>query len=293
MPLGGRWFHDGVDARPTVGDWVRLDAALTRAVELLPRRNLVRRREVHTGGVQAVAANVDTVLVVTACNEEFNTSRLERFLTLASDAGVPAVVVLTKPDLTPDPAAYVGAVRSLEAGLPVFAVNARNKAEVRVLQPWLGEGLTVLMIGSSGVGKSTLLNSLAGEDRQRTGAIRQADGKGRHTTSHRSLHALPDGTLVIDSPGVRELGLLESDGDAASHFDDIESLARSCRFSDCRHQSEPGCAVSAALAAGTLDARRLASYRKLAGERAAPKITAPGKTRGARRGKGKLTGPLD
>ena len=292
LPLGGRWFRDEQTARPTVGDWVGLDAERKQIIHLFDRRNILQRREVHGGAAQPIAANVDTLLVVTACNDEFNLSRLERYLALAKDAGVPAVIVLTKADLADEQQSFVDAVRSLGESVPVVAVNAHLPESVLQLAPWCGPGRTIALLGSSGVGKSTLLNTLAGTARQRTGSIRDSDDKGRHTTSHRSLHVLPDGTLVIDSPGIRELGMVEVAAPPDAVFDDLLALAAACRFSNCRHQSEPGCAVRRAVKDGSLDVRRLASFHKLQAESAAARVSGQLKPRSGRPRKGKLPPPV-
>jgi len=286
LPLGGRWFQGSDTERPTVGDWVVLDAERTSIERCLDRKNLLRRRSPDGHSTQAIAANVDSVFIVTACNDEFNLSRLERYLALVRDAQAQPVVVLTKGDGTQTPDKFEHAVRGLSADLPVSVVDARDESSVDVLRPWCGVGRTLVMVGSSGVGKSPLLNSLAGDARQRTGAIREADSKGRHTTSHRSLHALPDGTLLIDSPGIRELGLVEQETEPV--FEDIEELAQHCRFSNCQHGNEPGCAVLAAVAAGVLSSRRVDSFRKLGEERVAARARGPARSRGGRGKKGKL-----
>ncbi len=262
LPLGGRWFQEDAEARPTVGDWVMLDAPCETIETVLERASLLKR--MHPGRpneVQLIAANVDLLLIVTSCNEEFNAGRLERYLALAEEAGLASVVVLTKADLCDDAEPFVQAARTLRRGVEVVAVDATDAESVAVLAPWCQPGSTVALVGSSGVGKSTILNALAGGELQRTGEIREDDGKGRHTTTHRSLHLLDSGLLVVDSPGIRELGLVEAA--LQDVFDDVENLAAACRFGDCAHESEPGCAVRAAIATGELDARRLDSYRKL------------------------------
>lgn len=291
LPLGGKWFRDETTERPTVGDWVQLDAARTQILHLFTRHNLLQRREVHGGAAQAIAANVDALLVVTACNDEFNLSRLERYLALAREAGVAPVLVLTKADLAGDLPSFVALAQSLGADLSVVTVNAHDPAVIDQLKQWCGPGRTIALLGSSGVGKSTLLNTLAGNSLQRTGASRDSDDRGRHTTSHRSLHVLPDGTLVIDSPGIRELGVIETTAEPEVVFDDVLELAATCRFSDCRHQAEPGCAVQGAIRSGHLDPRRLASYRKLQEESAAARLREQMKPRSGRPRKGKLPPP--
>jgi len=263
LPVGGRWFQLDVEERPTIGDWVLLDPTRTTIVRLLARKSLLKRQAAgREHEVQLMAANVDTVFLVTACNDEFNPSRLERYLALAVDAGVEPVVVLTKADLAADVSSYVDTVRRLKRDVAVEAVDARDPAGLDGVRAWCTPGQTVALLGSSGVGKSTLVNSLSGAAVQLTREAREDDAKGRHTTTSRSLHLLPDGGLLVDNPGMRELAL--GDVDAAGLFEDVTALAGRCRFRDCRHEAEPGCAVQAAIAAGDLDPRRLDSYRKLA-----------------------------
>lgn len=264
VPMGGRWFQEAPERRPTIGDWVLVHRRRGRIARLLERKSLLKRAAAgRSRDVQLIAANVDTVFLVSSCNEEFNAARLERYLALALEAGVTPVVVLTKRDLAADPAAYAAQVRALKPDVPVVLVDARDPAGAAALRPWCGEGQTVALLGSSGVGKSTLVNSLSGATVQLTQDIRHDDAKGRHTTTHRSLHRLPDGGLLVDNPGMRELALTEAEEGVQSLFADIDALASGCRFRDCRHHSEPGCAVLAAVESGALEARRLDSYRKL------------------------------
>jgi ribosome biogenesis GTPase len=264
VPLGGRWFQGPPEDRPTVGDWVLLDSAMASVERLLERKSLLKRMSVNRpGDIQLIAANVDTMFLVSSCNDEFNLSRMERYLALALDAGVQPVVVLTKADLSEDAEAYRSQALSLSRDLIVEVVNALAQEELESLHAWCQVGQTITLLGSSGVGKSTLINSLAGAELQSTGAIREDDGKGRHTTTNRSLHLLESGGLLLDSPGMRELGIAELDAGLASAFQDVETLAEQCRFNDCAHESEPGCAVRRAIEAGELDERRLESYRKL------------------------------
>lgn len=262
--LGGRWFQLPPEDRPTVGDWVVLNERGDAIERVLERKTLLKRLAAgRVAEVQLIAANVDTLFLVTSANADFNPARLERYLALALEAGVEPVLVLTKIDLCDDPDAYLDAARALRRGLVVEAVDARDPATLRGLAAWCAPGQTIALLGSSGVGKSTLLNALAGRALQLTGSIRDDDGKGRHTTTFRSLHPLPGGALVVDNPGMRELAFVDSDAGLAEIFDDIEGLAAQCRFRDCAHEAEPGCAVQGAIAAGHLDERRLASFRKL------------------------------
>jgi len=265
--LGGRWFQLEAEARPTIGDWLLLDRGNRQISRLLERKSLLKRVAVgREREVQLLAANVDTVFLVSACNEEFNPSRLERYLALALHAGVEPVVVLSKADLAAEPGSFLAKARTLKDGLAVELVDARNPDSLAGVRRWCRPGRTVALLGSSGVGKSTLVNTLSGAQVQLTRESRQDDDKGRHTTTGRSLHVLPDGGLLADNPGMRELSLADVDLPGGRLFDDIESLARQCRFRDCRHEAEPGCAVRAALTSGALEVRRLDSYRKLTGE---------------------------
>ena len=264
ITLSGRWFQRPPEQRPTIGDWVLLNRQRNSVERLLERRSLLKRvASGKTRDVQLLAANVDTMFLVSSCNEDFNPGRIERYLTLALEAGVEPVVVLTKSDQVADPDAYADAVRALKPDLEVEVVDARQAATLAGVKAWCGEGQTVALLGSSGVGKSTLVNTLSGAQVQLTQEIREDDGKGRHTTTHRSLHLLPQGGLVVDNPGMRELSLTGADDGVQVLFTDIDDLGNRCRFRNCQHLREPGCAVQAAIAAGELDPRRLDSYRKL------------------------------
>ncbi len=252
----------------TVGDWLLL-AADDRFQRLLDRLSSFSRRAAGTKAVeQLIAANIDTAFIVSSLNDDFNLSRMERYLALARDAGVEPVVVLTKADQCTDPAFYVRQARALDPSLMVESVNALDPDSVEVLRSWCREGQTVTVLGSSGVGKSTLINTLLGRTAQATAAIREDDSKGRHTTTSRSLHFIPDGGLLLDTPGMRELQLADCEQGVSDVFADIEDLTADCRFSDCRHEGEPGCAVRAALESGALDRRRWENYRKLMREQA-------------------------
>lgn len=267
ITLPGQWHLRDPQDQPTVGDWLLLDPSTGQAQRLLARKSLFRRRAAgRESRVQLLAANVDTLLVVTSCNQDFNLSRLERYLALALESRVAAVLVLTKADLAADASAYQQQAMSLTPDLAVATVNALDPSSAAALLSWCGSGQTIALVGSSGVGKSTLINTLCGDPRQRTGAIREDDAKGRHTTTSRTLHLLPQGGLLIDSPGLRELQLSECRDGVSSLFEDIEALAQNCRFNDCLHQSESGCAVKAAVARGDLSPRRLANYQKLMAE---------------------------
>ncbi len=250
--------------RPTVGDWVLLDASLARIEEVLERKSLFKRLAVGARNeIQPIAANIDTLFIVTSCNEEFKESRLERYLALCADAGAMPVIILTKTDLADDVDDYIRRARGTQAGVPVEAVNSLDPDSLDGVRSWIDGTTTVALVGSSGVGKSTLLNALAGRRLAATGEIREDDKKGRHTTSHRELHVLPTGGLLVDVPGMRELGVAEISDSINTVFNDIEALAMRCKFADCRHETEPGCAVLGAVESGELDSRRLSNYRKL------------------------------
>ena len=263
------WTRTGFPAeqRAVVGDFVRLDED-GLIVELLPRSSLFKRAAAGEAlRTQPIAANIDTVFVVTGLDGDFNPRRLERYLVLVQASGAQPVVLLTKLDSCEAAQEMRGKLASIEAaGVPVRALNAKDAASVAQLSPWLVAGQSVVLVGSSGAGKSTLTNTLTGRQKMKTGAVRDRDSRGRHTTTHRALISLPQGACLIDTPGMRELKLAgdESLGDAV--FDDIVELARNCRFRDCRHGKEPGCAVREALEQGKLDPGRFANYLKLDAE---------------------------
>jgi ribosome biogenesis GTPase len=250
----------------TVGDWVLLDVNGRRIEALLDRFGVFKRGAAGTSHtIQLIAANVDTLFIVTSANRDFNIARLERYLAIAHDAGAFPLIVVTKADTVDSVDSYVRDATGLSPGLLVEALDARDPEDVARLQPWCGPGQTVALLGSSGVGKSTLINTLAGTT-QETRAIRDDDQRGRHTTTGRSMHRLPNGGWLIDTPGMRELQLVDV-GDALEDvFAEISELAHTCRFSDCSHEAEPGCAVQAAIAGGSLDAERLRRFRKLLSE---------------------------
>jgi ribosome biogenesis GTPase len=259
--LPGRLHHEGVTA--TVGDWVALDGDTIQAV--LPRRTaIVRQAAGRETEAQALAANVDVVFLVTSLGPDLEPRRLERYLTAVRQSGASPVIVLTKSDLHDDAAEQAVTVETVAAGVPVHVISAVNGEGCDEIAAYLTPGVTAVLLGSSGVGKSTLVNYLAGEELLRTQEIREDDGKGRHTTSHRELVQLPGGGMLIDTPGIRELQLWDVDGGAIEEtFGDIDALAAECKFTDCTHTQEPGCAVQAAVDDGTLPLDRLRSYRKL------------------------------
>ena len=262
--LGGVWQRAPATERPTVGDWVLLDSDRAKVQRVLERKSLFRR--VAAGDkldVQPIAANIDTLFIVTSCNEEFKESRLERYLALAVEAEVSPVVVLTKTDLANDPESYAARARTVKPGIAVEAINALDSLTFDGLNAWVTRGSTIALVGSSGVGKSTLVNSLLGAKRTATGGIREQDAKGRHTTSYRAMHRLPNGGLLIDVPGMRELKVAEVEAALNTVFEDIDAIAKRCRFKNCSHESEPDCAVRAAIEAGDIDVRRWENYSKL------------------------------
>ena len=260
------WIRRSVEDLPTVGDWLLLDHAHL-PVRLLERTSLFKRMAPgRKARVQLLAANVDTLFIVTSCNLDFNLSRLERYLAMALEAGVKPVLILTKADLVEDVNDFCVQARTLRPDLEVEAVNSKDPKVIDILRPWCKTGQTVALVGSSGVGKSTLVNTLSASSVQDTGAIREDDSKGRHTTIGRSLHVLPGGGLLLDSPGMRELQLSEGEDGVATLFEEVEAFASSCRYSNCQHQGEADCGVADAIKRNELDPRRLANYFRLRAE---------------------------
>jgi ribosome biogenesis GTPase len=273
--LPGRLLYQAEAAAdlPCAGDWValrRVGTAQPLLVEaVVPRRGVILRRAAgRRTEAQALAANIDVALLVSALTGDFKARRLERWLALAREAGAEPVVVLTKEDLVGDASPLVEEAARIAAPAPVHAVDALGGAGVEELDRYLAPGRTLVLLGSSGVGKSTLLNRLAGRELAPTAAI-AADGRGRHTTTTRELVALPGGALLVDTPGLREVGVWLGEEALSSLFPEIEAVAAGCRFRDCAHEDEPGCAVRAAVGRGELDAARLGSLRQLVAEREA------------------------
>lgn len=269
----GRLRHDAEASSelPVVGDWVALrrapGAERGQVVAVLPRRSRFARKAAGEDvQEQVLAANIDTVFLVAGLDRDFNPRRLERALLLTRENGAAPVVVLNKSDLAGDPEARRREIEAIAQGAPVIVTAARDGLGLSDLAPFLGPGRTVALLGSSGVGKSTLVNRLLGFEKQRTRDVRRADDRGRHTTTHRELLLLPEGGVLIDTPGLRELQLWASEQSLGGTFDDVVALAAACAFRDCAHQQEPRCAVRAAAERGELPAERLASYHKLMGE---------------------------
>ncbi len=266
----GRLRHDasGPQDFPAVGDWVALAPRVGEGRgtihAVLPRRSaFVRRASGVREEAQVLAANVDTVFLVAGLDRDFNPRRVERALVLAWESGAEPVVLLNKADLATDLETKRQEMEAATAGVPVLVVSAREGTGLDALASYLAPGRTVALLGSSGVGKSTLVNRLVGDERQRTSGVREHDQRGRHTTTYRELVPLPGGAILLDTPGLREIQLWAGDDALATAFSDVAELARRCRFRDCRHQGEPGCAVRAAVEEGALDAERLESHHKL------------------------------
>lgn len=285
----GRMFHEARGAdQPAVGDWVALSLNATEGVAtihaVLPRRTaFVRRAADSVQTSQVIAANIDVAFVVTSLNADLNPRRIERYLAAAWQSGARPVVVLTKADLVDAAQDQAEAIAAVAGGCPVLIVSALEDLGAEALMAQVGRGETCVLIGSSGVGKSTLVNLLLGEERMATQSIRQDDDHGRHTTSHRELVLLPGGGLILDTPGIREVGLIDAEDGLRQTFDDIESLIETCKFNDCGHGREPGCAVRGALDSGALDPARWAHFQKLGAELAAVEAKAERVAREAER----------
>ena len=292
--VSGRLRHEASSPAdlPVVGDWVALeprDPGPATIHAVLPRRRAIARRAPHDSGSslareQVLAANVDLVFAVASLADELRPRVLERYLALAWESGAQPVILLTKADLAPDPEAVAAAVSAVGGEVPVHAVSARTGLGLDAVRSHLAPGVTAALLGPSGAGKSTLVNTLAGEELLATGALRRT-GAGRHTTTRRELIVLPGGGLVVDNPGMRELHLWAADERLGEAFADIADLERQCRFSDCRHETEPGCAIKAALAEGALAPERWRHYRELQHELAEleERLERKGRSRARRR----------
>lgn len=272
----GRFRHDarGRHEFPAVGDWVAMalstDANEAKIQAVLPRRSKFSRKVAgNTPQEQVVAANIDTIFLVSALDRDFNLRRVERYLVVGRESRARPVIILNKCDLRDDVDTAVAEVRAVAEGVPVHAVSCTRPTGLDALDVYLAPGETVALLGSSGVGKSTLVNQLLGEDRQRTREVRATDDRGRHTTTNRELIVMPRGGLMIDTPGMRELQLWETEGAVRESFDDIEALAVDCFFRDCRHLDEPRCAIKIAVQDGRLAPGHLANYHKLRREQQA------------------------
>ncbi len=278
-----REASDGT-AWPAVGDWLALepltdDPRQGALRQVLPRAGTFIRQRPSDGQAQVLAANVDVAFLVSGLDHDLNPRRIERYLVLAMDGDVTPVVVLNKSDIALDLGRAVGEVHAIAAGTRVVVTSAIDGSGLDELRAYLDRGQTACLLGSSGVGKSTITNALLGEQRQEVKALREDDSKGRHTTTHRELFVLPSGGLLIDTPGLRTVGVLGEADSVGATFDEIESLARACRFSDCSHEREPGCAVQAALEAGALSAARFSSHQRLEAERRSVELRADERAR--------------
>jgi ribosome biogenesis GTPase / thiamine phosphate phosphatase len=260
----GKFRHQatGLQDFPAVGDWVAVQQTTIHAV--LPRLSKFSRKMVGgTTEEQVIATNVDTVFLVSGLDGDFNLRRIERYLVLVWESGSVPVIVLNKADLCADLKLRIAEVEVIALGVPVIALSATQQQDIEALQPYLQSGKTIALLGSSGVGKSTITNQLKGEQVQTVQAVRQGDNRGKHTTTHRQLIPLPSGAWIIDTPGMRELQLWSGAEALPETFTDVEDLAQQCRFRDCQHEHEPGCAVQGAISTGQLDASRLRNYKKL------------------------------
>lgn len=270
-----------------IGDWVLCDPKAALMIRRLDRISTLQRgSDYQHGERQLIAANIDTLFITTSCNADFNVARLERYLALAYDADVTPVILLTKSDQTNNVQHYIDEAQALGPDLAVVALDARDVTETTKLAPWCGKGQTVALAGSSGVGKTTLTNALTGEDGATQG-IREDDARGRHTTTGRSLHKLPSGGWLIDTPGMRGLGVADVVAGINEVFSEISVLENQCRFRDCKHEGEPGCAVAAAIEAGDVTPDRLKRFQKLRREDAiATETTAQARLRSKKFTKG-------
>ena len=258
----------------TVGDWLLIPNVQSGTPSILDRLSYFQRKSPGANTSQLIASNVDTAFIVSSCNHDFNLSRIERYLALAKEAQVDAVLVLTKADMVNEEQqqSYLAQLHELQAHLIVVTLNALNIEDVQQLNDWCKVGQTVVLLGSSGVGKTTLSNSLC-LMQEATAAVREDDSKGRHTTTGRSLYFTHEGGLILDCPGMRELQLTDCEEGVRAVFSDIELVAKQCKFKNCQHQSEPGCAIIKALESGELEQRRLTNYQKMLKEQARNSMT--------------------
>ena len=268
--VSGKMRHEALEQQdfPAVGDWVviseRPDEGRATIHGVLPRKSKFSRKVAGTNTKeQLLATNIDTVFLVNALNNNFNVRRLERYLILAWESGANPVIVLSKADLCDDIEEKLAEIEGVAPGVPVLVVSALENRGMDELKEYVKEGSTVALLGSSGVGKSTVVNHLMGHEVMKTNEIRESDQEGRHTSSHREIFILPEGGLIIDTPGMREIQIWSSGEGFAGTFEDIETLASQCAFKDCKHAKEPGCAIKAAIRDGALDSDRLENYRKL------------------------------
>ncbi|MEW6736115.1 MAG: ribosome small subunit-dependent GTPase A [Acidobacteriota bacterium] len=268
--ISGRMRHQAISRvdLPAVGDWVvlsiRIDEQRATIHQVLPRKSKFSRKVKEKRTVeQIVAANIDTLFLVVGLDNDFNLRRIERYLILAWESGARPIILLNKADLCRELDARMAAVESVAAGVPICLLSAANNEGLEALGEFIKAGETISLVGSSGVGKSTIINCLLGKQYQRVQEVREHDHRGKHTTSYRELILLPSGGLIIDTPGMRELQLWTSEKGFQDAFDEIETLNRSCRFRNCQHQDEPGCAIKESLEDGSLDIERFNNYQKL------------------------------
>ena len=273
----GIYHNQSEEIFPAVGDYVLVEynhLGDSRIIKTLDRHSVFLRSNFsgHAAGYvkavreQVIAANFDFVFILSSLNDDLRAKRLERYITLAWNSGAGPVIILTKSDLVKDPSKHIEEILSIAAGVPVFALSSKTGSGLEELSAYLKPCNTIVFLGSSGVGKSTLLNTLAGEQIMAIGDIREDDSRGRHTTAHRQLAMLPRGCMVIDTPGLREVGMWDADSGLDEAFHDVTQYFQDCRFSDCRHQNEPGCAVLEAITDGSLSQQRWDDYQKLLSE---------------------------